>query len=70
MPVDELFQGPLAAIADEELRRFCADTDLLDYAEVTRVMRTADGAKRWYLLNLALWWRTFIADMPFSTARA
>jgi hypothetical protein len=25
-------------------------------------MRTADGAKRWYLLNLALWWRTFIAQ--------
>ncbi len=70
VPVDELFQGPLAAIADDELRRFCADTDLLDHAEVARVMQTADGAKRWYLLNLALWWRTFIAGTPFSPARA
>jgi asparagine synthase (glutamine-hydrolysing) len=70
MPVDELFQGPLAGIADDELRRFCNDTDLLDHAEVARVMRTADGAKRWYLLNLALWWRTFVAGTPFSTARA
>ena len=62
LPVDEMFHGPLAAFADGELRRFCDETDLLDREEVDRVMRTADGAKRWYLLNLALWWRTFIAQ--------
>jgi asparagine synthase (glutamine-hydrolysing) len=68
VPVNELFGGPLAAMADAELRRFCADTDLLDAAEVDRVMRTADAAKRWYLLNLAMWWRTFIAG-DAATAR-
>jgi asparagine synthase (glutamine-hydrolysing) len=61
VPVDELFQGPLAALAAGELRRFCDETDLLDRGEVARVMETCDGAKRWYLLNLALWWRTYIA---------
>jgi len=25
------------------------------------VMQSADGSKRWYLMNLAMWWRTFIA---------
>ena len=65
VPVNELFEGPLAAMADAELRRFCGDTDLLDRAEVAHVMRTADASKRWYLLNLAMWWRTFIAgDSP------
>jgi asparagine synthase (glutamine-hydrolysing) len=65
VPVDELFRGDFQRQAEAELRRFCADTDLLDPAEVDRVMQTADGAKRWYLLNLALWWRTFIAqDVP------
>jgi asparagine synthase (glutamine-hydrolysing) len=65
VPVDELFRGEFQRQAEAELRRFCADTDLLDPAEVGRVMQTADGAKRWYLLNLALWWRTFIAkDVP------
>jgi asparagine synthase (glutamine-hydrolysing) len=69
VPVDELFHGRLAALADDELRRFCADTDLLDHAEVRRVLATADGAKRWYLLNLAMWWRTFIAqDVPKAAA--
>jgi asparagine synthase (glutamine-hydrolysing) len=65
VPVDELFRGEFQRQAESELRRFCADTDVLDRDEVGRVMQTADGAKRWYLLNLALWWRTFIAkDVP------
>ena len=62
MPVDELFSGSLQALAESELQRFCAETDLLDADEVRHVMQTADGSKRWYLLNLALWWRTFIAN--------
>jgi asparagine synthase (glutamine-hydrolysing) len=61
VPVGELFQGPLQMLAQSELQRFCADADLLDPREVRHVMDTADGSKRWYLLNLALWWRTFIA---------
>src|SRR5262245_19726926 len=68
VPVDELFRGPLQAVATGALRQLCADTDLLDAAEVDRVMQTADGSKRWYLLNLALWWRHFIArDTPLAT---
>jgi asparagine synthase (glutamine-hydrolysing) len=61
VPVDELFRGDFQRHAESELRRFCAETDLLDPNEVSHVMQTSDGAKRWYLLNLALWWRTFIA---------
>jgi asparagine synthase (glutamine-hydrolysing) len=71
VPVDDLFQGTLQTLTQSELRRFCAETDLLDAREVDRVMREADGAKRWYLLNLALWWRTFIAeDVPRSPVPA
>jgi len=61
VPVTELFEGPLQRMAEAELQRFCAETDLLDADEVARVMQSADGSKRWYLLNLAMWWRTFIA---------
>ena len=60
-----LSTGACQRHAESELRRFCAETDLLDRAKSSRVMQTADGAKRWYLLNLAMWWRTFIAkDVP------
>ncbi len=61
VPVSELFEGPLHAVAKQALDEFCADAGLLDRAEVDAVMQHADGAKRWYLMNLALWWRTFIA---------
>jgi asparagine synthase (glutamine-hydrolysing) len=61
VPVNELFEGPLQRLADAELRRLCTETDLFDAVEVRRVMREADSAKRWYLLNLAMWWRTYIA---------
>jgi asparagine synthase (glutamine-hydrolysing) len=62
VPVDELFQGRLAAIARTELAHFCRETELLDFGEVSRVLESADGGKRWYLLNVALWWRRFIAQ--------
>ena len=68
VPVGEMFNGSLGLMAARELNRFCDDADLLDRAEVSRVMQTADGAKRWYLLNLALWWRTFIARDPLPVA--
>jgi asparagine synthase (glutamine-hydrolysing) len=61
VPVTELFEGALGAVANDALRAFCADAGLLDASEVAAVMRHADGAKRWYLMNLALWWRTFVA---------
>ena len=61
VPVTELFEGPLRSLADDALRAFCSETDFLDRREVDEVMRNADGAKRWYLLNLALWWRTYFA---------
>jgi asparagine synthase (glutamine-hydrolysing) len=65
VPVDELFDGPLQTLAQGEVRRLCTETDLFDAQEVERVMQEADGSKRWYLLNLALWWGAFIAgDAP------
>lgn len=61
VPVDELFAGRLAARATEELGRFCEATDLLDRDAVMRLVQNNEGAKTWYLLNLAMWWRHFIA---------
>jgi asparagine synthase (glutamine-hydrolysing) len=69
VPVDELFQGRLAALATAELDRFCADTDLIDRAAVDDLMRRGEGSKIWYLLNLAMWWREYIArDAPAAAA--
>ena len=60
VPVDELFEGRLTALARRELEAFCAATDLLDRRGVDGLMGTRQGAKVWYLLNVALWWRQYI----------
>jgi asparagine synthase (glutamine-hydrolysing) len=61
VPVDELFEGRLATLATAQLGRFCDDTDLLDRARVDHLIETGQGSKIWYLLNLAMWWREYIA---------
>jgi asparagine synthase (glutamine-hydrolysing) len=61
VPVDELFGGRLAALARAQLGRFCDETDLLDRRLVDNLLQTGQGSKVWYLLNLAMWWREYIA---------
>ena len=65
VPVDELFEGRLATLAQVQLDRFCDETDLLDRGEVNRLIQSGQGSKIWYLLNLAMWWREYITrDVP------
>ena len=47
-----------------EVARFARETGLLDAAEADRVMTPADGSKVWYLMNVAMGWRHFIARAP------
>ncbi|MDP3716182.1 MAG: asparagine synthase (glutamine-hydrolyzing) [Acidobacteriota bacterium] len=61
VPVDDLFAGRLAQIATKELTRFCDETGLLDKQAALHLVGTGQGSKTWYLLNLAMWWRHFIA---------
>ena len=60
MPVKEFFLDRLGSFAGEQLREFCAATDLLDAAEVERHVAGGRGWPSWYLLNLALWWKAYI----------
>ena len=68
VPVDELFEGRVAALATAELDRFCAETVLLDRRAVTGLIRGGHGSKTWYLLNLAMWWREYIAQDASASA--
>lgn len=64
VPVNEMLPGRLLAAARAEVARFADETGLLDRAVADRTMMTADGSKVWYLMNLAMWWRHFIAREP------
>lgn len=66
VPVNEMLPGRLLTTARREVARFANETGLLDAAAADRVMTTADGSKVWYLMNLAMWWRHFIAREPLA----
>ena len=68
VPVDDMFAGRLADVATRELTRFCRDSDLLDRGAALNLIQRGQGAQTWYLLNLAMWWRHFIAREPLDIA--
>ena len=61
VPMHEWFFDRLGSYARSELESFCRDTDLLDHDEVMRYVDRRQGAEVWYLLNLALWWKEYVA---------
>src|SRR5262249_39091386 len=61
VPVYEWFFDRLGQRVREELHAFCRKTDFLDKAAVDRVLEQGAGGRPWYLFNLALWWKEFIA---------
>ena len=61
VPVYEWFFDRLGDEARRELDSFTRETDFLDRAEVMRYVDEHRGPEVWYLLNLALWWKEFVA---------
>lgn len=61
VPVHEWFFDRLGTEMRREVEAFCAAAGLLDVREVRRVLDRGAGAQAWYLYNLALWHKTFIA---------
>jgi asparagine synthase (glutamine-hydrolysing) len=61
VPVHEWFFDRLGDRIRQELLRFCDQTDYLDRDEVLRLMNRGRSTQLWYLLNLALWWKEYIA---------
>jgi asparagine synthase (glutamine-hydrolysing) len=61
VPVYEWFFDRLGDTARRELDDFTRQTDLLDRDEVLRIVDARPGAEVWYLLNLALWWKEYVA---------
>jgi len=59
VPVYEWFFDRLGETARRDIGEFCEHTDLLDRAEVTRLLDQGRGMIAWYLLNVALWWKEF-----------
>lgn len=61
VPVNEWLDDGLGKLARREMDDFLHNTDLLDAGAVKRILDRKSGHLPWYLLNLALWWKRFIA---------
>ncbi|MDN3510526.1 MAG: asparagine synthase (glutamine-hydrolyzing) [Candidatus Jettenia sp.] len=61
VPVYEWFFDRLGEQIRRELSDFCGQTDFLDRVEVMRMINQGNGPQAWYLFNLALWWKEYIA---------
>lgn len=60
VPVHEWLFDRLGDRTRQELASFCDQTDLLNGAEVRRMIESRQHSSLWYLLNLAMWWKEYI----------
>lgn len=60
VPVYEWLFEDLGEYTHDVLKKFCAQTDYLNWAEVKRIEENEKGPNLWYLLNFALWWNEYI----------
>jgi asparagine synthase (glutamine-hydrolysing) len=61
VPVHEWFLQRLGDRIRREVMEFCKRTDYLDATAVNQFLDRDQGAQSWYLLNLALWWKEYLA---------
>ena len=60
VPIHEWFLDRLGEQTQKEIQSFCDETDFIHYPEVQRLIEKRQSPLVWYLLNLALWWKTYI----------
>jgi asparagine synthase (glutamine-hydrolysing) len=61
VPVYEWFMDRLGTYAQSHLEYFCQQTDYLDRHAIQTLFDQKRGKDIWYLLNVALWWKYYIA---------
>jgi asparagine synthase (glutamine-hydrolysing) len=61
VPIHEWFFDRLGGEARRTLDEFCRETDFLDRDEVLAIVDQKRAVETWYLLNLALWHKEYIA---------
>jgi len=59
-PIQEWLEGSFGEIVEREVKYFCDKTDLMNWEQVKAVLSEQNQLHSWQLLNLALWWRTYI----------
>ena len=61
IPMGDWFSGDLVQKARCEISEFCESTPYFDTHQVNKLVRDTNSPQPWYLLNLAMWWKTYVA---------
>jgi asparagine synthase (glutamine-hydrolysing) len=59
VPLYEWFLDRLGQEARQTMEEFCRETGIVDRAQVSLLEHKRNAKQRWYLLNLALWWKCY-----------
>jgi asparagine synthase (glutamine-hydrolysing) len=59
-PVTDWLSGKLGEVVRNEVQHFCNKTDLFEWEQVKQMLERKSQYHSWQLLNLAIWWRTYI----------
>lgn len=70
VPVHEWFLGRFGDAARQTLLDFADETGYFDRDEIVRMFAEQRGPQSWYALNVALWWRHFVAGEQSPLANA
>jgi asparagine synthase (glutamine-hydrolysing) len=60
VPVYEWFFDKLGDRTRQEINEFCDQTSFFDQQEINRLLASGQGPQIWYLLNFAMWWKTYM----------
>jgi asparagine synthase (glutamine-hydrolysing) len=55
-PIEEWFSDSLGDVANEQIKIFCENSDLLNWDEVSKILKSDRRSQAWPILNVALWW--------------
>jgi len=62
VPLDDWYHGELRRQASDSLTQFTSTTDYLDKSAILDLLERGKGQEVWPLLNLALWWKEYVAS--------
>jgi asparagine synthase (glutamine-hydrolysing) len=62
VPIVEWYRDRLGDQIRADVTAFARGTDLIDPNEVERLLATSAGHQAWYLHNLAMWWKEYVAS--------
>jgi asparagine synthase (glutamine-hydrolysing) len=59
-PIEDWFSEGLGNYSTSVIKEFCIETDLINYAEVEKLLNSNRKSYVWPILNAALWWKFYI----------